>query len=77
MFRIIDSKWGLHMIDRYASSHNAKLDHFISGYLEYNTEAVDVFTVDWSKENNYWCSPILGAKGLHHARTYYRCMGTL
>lgn len=69
VFELIDMRWGPHTIDRFASKHNAKLERFNSRYLDYNTEAVDSFTVDWSKENNYFCPPVyLIARVLYHAQ---------
>ncbi len=54
----IDSCWGPHSVDRFASSYNAKLARFNSRYWNSGSEAVDAFTVDWSRENNYMCPPV-------------------
>ena len=77
MFELIESRWGPHTVDRFASKHNAKLNRFNSRFLDYNTEAVDAFTVDWQGENNYLCPPVyLVPRVLRHAQEC-RCVGTL
>ena len=58
VFRQLDQLWGPHSIDRFASSYNAKLSRFNSGFLQPGTEAVDAFTQDWSSENNWLVPPI-------------------
>ena len=76
-FDLVDSAWGPHTVDRFASEHNAKLPRFNSRFWAIGTEAVDAFTVDWSGENNYWCPPIyLVPRVIHHACAC-RCEGTL
>ena len=77
VFDLIDSRWGPHTVDRFASKHNAKLNRFNSRFLDYNTEAVDAFTVDWQGENNYLCPPVyLVPRVLRHAQAC-RCVGSL
>ena len=77
VFELIDSKWGPHTVDRFASKHNTKLKRFNSRFLDYNTEAVDAFTVDWHGENNYFCPPVyLVPRVLGHAQAC-RCIGSL
>lgn len=77
VFSLIDRKWGPHTVDRFASKHNTKLVRFNSRYLDYCSEAVDAFTVDWNAENNYFCPPVyLVPRVLHHARAC-KCKGTL
>ena len=44
--------WGLHSVDRFACSYNAKLPRFNSRFLQPGTEAVDAFSQDWSSDNN-------------------------
>ena len=39
-FSIVDSRWGPHTVDRFASSHNTKVSRFNSRYLDKDTEAV-------------------------------------
>lgn len=64
-------------MDRFASDHNTKLVRFNSRYWNPGSEAVDAFTVDWSRENNYFCPPVyLVARLLHHAKAC-KCEGTL
>ena len=43
LFKYIDSLWGPHTIDRFASSSNTKLRRFDSKYLCPNTEQVNAF----------------------------------
>ncbi len=75
--RCIDSCWGPHSVDRFASSYNTKLARINSRFWNPDTEAVDAFTVDWSGENNYLCPPVcLIARVLYHACAC-ECTGTL
>jgi hypothetical protein len=56
VFRIIDHLWGPHTIDRFATVHNRQLVRFNSERHEPQTESVDAFTQDWSKDVN-WLNP--------------------
>lgn len=77
IFSWIDSYWGPHSVDRFASSHNAQLDRFDSRFWDIGTEAVDTFTVNWIGENNWVCPPVhLVCRALQHARAC-SCVGTL
>ena len=55
----IDAQWGPHTADRFASYVNKQLPRFNSRSWNPGTEAVDLFTVNWHGENNWWCPPIL------------------
>ena len=69
VFIHLDRLWGPHSIDRFASSYNAKLPRFNSRFLQAGTEAVDVFSQDWSCDNNWIVPPatVVG-KVLNHMR---------
>ena len=77
LFLMLDTKWGPHTIDRFASYFNAQLPRFNSRFWNPGSEAVDAFTCNWSGENNWWCPPIyLIPRVLGHAqKTHAR--GTL
>ena len=68
VFAWLDSLWGPHTVDRFASSHNAQLYQYNSRFCEEGTEAVDAFTVNWAGENNWWSI----APSLLHIVCYYR-----
>ena len=68
-FRLIESKWGVHTIDRFASSHNTQVAQFNSRFWDFGSEAVDAFTVDWKGENNWLCPPAyLVPRVIRHAQ---------
>ena len=58
LFKLLDSRWGPHTVDRFASFYNAQLGRFNSRFWQPNTEAVDAFTQDWSVDNNWLCPPV-------------------
>lgn len=55
-FNYIDVSWGPHTVDRFASVQTKQLARYCSRYRNPGCEAVDAFTVSWSKENN-WIFP--------------------
>ena len=54
---MLDSKWGPHDIDRFASNLNNKCDRFNSKYWVPGTEAVDAFNQSWSNDLNWLVPP--------------------
>ena len=50
--------WGPHTFDRSADSRNTKLKKFNSKFWCPDIAAVDAFSQDWSKDNNYLVLPI-------------------
>ena len=59
LFQILDSKWGPHSLDRFASPYNTQLARFNSRSRSPGAEAIDAFTLDWSQENNWLCPPFV------------------
>ena len=59
LFQILDSKWGPHSLDRFASPYNTQLARFNSRSWSPGAEAIDAFTLDWSQENNWLCPPFV------------------
>ena len=57
-FNVINGRFGPFTIDRFADNSNTKLARFNSKYFCPNTEGVDAFTEDWSKDNNWVCPPV-------------------
>ena len=57
-FHLDQNPWGPHSVDRFACSYDAKLPKFNSRFVQPGTEAVNVFTQDWSPENNWLVPPI-------------------
>ena len=65
----LDSPWGPHKVDRFTDHNNCQLVRFNSRCWSPGFEAVDAFTVDWSTENNWWCTPIaLAKRAIAHER---------
>jgi len=58
LFRLVDSRWGPHTVDRFASYYNAQVERFNSRFWNPGTEAADAFTQDWSNDNNWQCPPV-------------------
>lgn len=59
IFRYLDSRWGPHTVDRFASMTNTLLPRYNSRWLDPNTEAVDCLhlpDLNWTAERN-WCNP--------------------
>ena len=58
VFCHLDSLWGPHTVDRFASSHNTQLQRFNSMYAEPQTEAVDALAQqNWGEEMNFVNAP--------------------
>ena len=58
VFRVIDAKWGPHIIDQFAAYYNAQLPKFNSKFACPGCNGVDALAQDWSGENNWICPPI-------------------
>ena len=73
----LDSIWGPHTVDRFADWNNCQLPRFNSRCWSPSSEAVDTFTTDWCRENNWWCPPLsLVPRVIAHAKAC-RATGTL
>lgn len=57
-FSVIDSLWGPHIVDRFASPQNEKVLIFNSRFWCRGTSGVDAFCQDWHFDNNYICPPV-------------------
>lgn len=57
MFRYIDSHFGPHTIDRFASLRTAQLPRYNSLWWDPGSEAIDAMAQDWSQENNFINAP--------------------
>ena len=58
VFAEVDRLLGPHSVDRFANWQNFQTTRFNSRCWSPGSEAVDAFTVDWGKENNWVCPPI-------------------
>lgn len=58
LFRLVDSRWGPHTVDRFSSYYNSQLPRYNSRFWNPGSEAVDAFTQDWSHDNNWLCPPV-------------------
>lgn len=57
-FQHIDSLWGPHTIDRFASYQNRKVFRYNSKCYDFEVEAVDAFTEHWGDTNSWLVPPI-------------------
>jgi hypothetical protein len=55
---MIQCKWGVFTIDRFADHKNRKVKKFNSKFWNPGTCGVDAFAFDWSDENNWLVSSI-------------------
>ena len=56
-FMSLDSLWGPHLVDHFASEKTKQLDRFCSRFLNAGCEAADAFTVSWAGVNNWLFPP--------------------
>lgn len=68
-FRMLDSRWGPHTFDRFATDRNALCARFCSAVWCPGTQGIDAFSFDWRNENN-WANPpfVLIPKVIQHLR---------
>lgn len=57
VFELLDQRWGPHTVDRMASAANAQVPVFNAWRNTVGAAAVDCFTQDWGKDNNFVCPP--------------------
>ena len=54
LFKVIDSVWGKHTVDRFASCTNTQLPRFNSRFMEPHSEGIDALAQqNWQSENNF------------------------
>ena len=58
LFLYIDSLWGPHSVDCFASIENRQLPIFYSRFWCPGTSEVDAFTVNWAGDVNWWVPPM-------------------
>ena len=77
LFQVINTSWGPHTVDCFASQHNALLPRFHSRFWVPGCEDVDTFTTNWSNELNWWMLPFyLVCHTISHA-SFCQAKGTL
>ena len=76
-FAIIDTCWGPHSIDRFASPQNRKLQAFNARFWCKGVSGVDAFCQDWSVHNNYFCPPVSLISQVIRLMEYSKAVGTL
>ena len=68
IFHLLDTSWGPHTVDCFASPYNSQMARFHSRFWSPGSEAVDTFTVDWGNEVNWWLPPLhLVCRTIRHA----------
>lgn len=76
-FNFLNDLWGPFTCDRFASDQNKKVKKFNSLFWNPSSDAVDAFTQDWSKDNNWLVPPIyLVIKVIKHL-IYCKAKGSL
>ena len=69
VFSHLAGLWGPHTIERFSHCYNTKLLRFNLRFLQPGSKAVDVFSQDWSSDNNCLVPPIaVIGKVLSHMR---------
>lgn len=58
LFQLGDFSWGPHTVDHFASFYNAQVPRFNSRFWNPESEVVEAFTQDWSRDNNWLCPPV-------------------
>ena len=58
LFAATDSMCGPHNVDVFTNIDNTQLPRFYSKFWCPGTMAIDVFTVNWAGEVNWWVPPI-------------------
>ena len=53
IFRDLDTQWGPHTVDRFASYYNTQFPQFNSQFWNPGSEAVDAFNSNWLGDNNW------------------------
>ena len=79
IFNILNTSWGPHSVDCFATSYNALLPRFHARFWSPGCEAVDTFTVNWGGEHevNWWVPPLyLVCRTIRHASSC-KARGTL
>ena len=70
LFQLVDSSWGPHTVDHFASFYNAQVPRFNSKFWNPESEVVEAFTQDWSRDNNWLCLPVsLIVRAIRHLIT--------
>lgn len=57
-FHFMDTLWGPHEIDRFATASNRRVTRYNSKFYDFETEGVDCFTQDWGSAYNWLVPPI-------------------
>ena len=73
----MDSRWGPHSVDRFASHYNAQLRRFNSRFLSPGCCAVDGLSQDWHGEHNWLCPPVSIIVDVIRDARACRAVGTL
>ena len=58
VFLFLDSIWGPHEIDWFASDHNHKSPVFYSRYWNIKPMGIDAFTINWNGVNGWFVPPV-------------------
>jgi len=77
IFDWLNSAWPPHMIDKFANPLTSQLVRFNSRFYTQGSEAIDVFTCDWSGENNWWFPPVYLVPRLFKHAQSTKVFGTL
>ena len=76
-FRWLDTLWGPHSLDCFASLKTRQLPRYCSRWWNPGCFAVDAFTVDWSQERVWLVPPVHIIARVIDMLLSYECHGTL
>lgn len=77
VFRVIDTEWGPHSIDRFALQYNALVSRFNSKFASPRWGSVDDLDQDWWDRNNWVCPPVSDIEPSDRALSTCSGYGTL
>ena len=76
-FLFINSIWGPHSTDRFASPQNNKIPVFNSRFGCNYSAGIDAFCQDWSADYNYFCPPVSLIPQVIKRMASFKAVGTL
>ena len=76
-FKYIDSVWGPHTADVFASANNFKVKKFYSKYWTPGSYGVDAFAFNWKYDNNWLVPPIYLIQRVINCMLSTKSVGTL
>ena len=76
-FRLLDNRWGPHIVDCFATFYNYKVPRFFSRFWNPGSSGVDAFFQTWQGENCWVVPPVVLLSKLLKFMSHSRAQGTL